>query len=41
MRGFVMVGAVVAVGLGMWGCGGGYSSGNSGNPNSITVRFIP
>ena len=29
-----MVGAVVAVGLGMWGCGGGYSGGNSGNPNS-------
>ncbi len=36
MRGFVMVGAVVAVGLGMWGCGGGYSSGSSGNPMSPT-----
>jgi plastocyanin len=36
MRGFVMVGAVVAVSLGMGGCGGGYSSGNSGNPNSPT-----
>ena len=36
MREFVMVGAVVAVGLGMWGCGGSYSSGNSGNPNSST-----
>ena len=36
MRGFVMVGAVVAVGLGMGGCGGSYSSGNSGNPNSPT-----
>jgi len=34
MRGFVMVGAVVAVGLGMWGCGGSYFRGNSGNPNS-------
>ena len=36
MREFVMVGAVVAVGLGMGGCGGGYSRGNSGNPNSPT-----
>ena len=36
MRGFVMVGALVAVGLGMWGCGGGYSSGSSGNPMSPT-----
>ncbi len=36
MRGFVMVGAVVAVGLGMWGCGGSYSRGNSRNPNSPT-----
>jgi hypothetical protein len=34
MRELVMVGAVVAVGLGMWGCGGSYSIGNSGNPNS-------
>ena len=36
MREFVMVGAVVAVGLGMWGCGGSYSNGNSGNPNRPT-----
>jgi len=36
MREFVMVGAVVAVGLGMWGCGGSYSSGNSGNPITST-----
>ena len=36
MRRFVMVGAVIAVGLGMWGCGGGYSSSNAGNPNSPT-----
>ncbi len=40
MRGFVMVGAVVAVGLGVWGCGG-YSSGNSGNPNSPTPPKAP
>ena len=36
MRELVMVGAVVAVGLGLWGCGGSYSSGNSGNPNTPT-----
>jgi plastocyanin len=36
MHGFVMIGAVLAVGLGMWGCGGGYSSGNGGNPNTPT-----
>ena len=41
MREFVMVGAVVAVGLGMWGCGGGYSNGNSGNPNSPTPPSAP
>src|SRR5258706_819811 len=35
MRGFMMVAAVVAVSLGMWGCGG-YSSGSSGRPNSPT-----
>ena len=40
MREFVMVGAVVAVSLGMWGCGG-YSSGNSGNPNSPTPPNTP
>jgi len=36
MRGLVTVGAVVAVSLGMWGCGGSYSSVSSGNPNSPT-----
>jgi len=36
MRGVVMVGAVVAVGLGMGGCGGSYSGGNRGNPNRPT-----
>jgi plastocyanin len=41
MRGLVMVGAVIAVGLGMWGCGGSYSSGNSGNPNSPTPPSAP
>ena len=41
MRRFVMVGAVVAVGLGMWGCSGSYSSGNSGNPNSPTPPSDP
>ena len=36
MRAFVTVGAVMALGLGMWGCSGsGYSSG-SGNPTSPT-----
>jgi plastocyanin len=37
MRVFVTVSAVVALGLGVWGCGGsGYSNGNSGNPNAPT-----
>ena len=36
VRSFVMVGAVVAVGLGMLGCGASYSGGSSGNPNSPT-----
>jgi plastocyanin len=36
MPGFLTVGAMVAVGLGMWACGGSYSSGGSGNPNSPT-----
>jgi plastocyanin len=36
MRGLVMVGVVIAVSLGMCGCGGSYSSGYSGNPNSPT-----
>ena len=36
MRAFVTVGAVIALGLGIWGCGGsGYSSG-SGNPTNPT-----
>ena len=36
MRALVTAGAVIAVGLGMWGCGGnGYSSGN-GNPTGPT-----
>jgi plastocyanin len=38
MRVFVTISAVVALGLGVWGCGGGsYSNGNSGNSgNPIT-----
>jgi plastocyanin len=38
MRVFVTISAVVALGLGVWGCGGGsYSNGNSGNNgNPIT-----
>jgi plastocyanin len=38
MRGFLAVGAVLTVGLGVWGCGGsnGYSNSNSGNPSSPT-----
>jgi plastocyanin len=37
MRVFATVGAVVALGLGVWACSGnGYSSGNSGNPNTPT-----
>ena len=37
MRVFATVGAVVALGLGVWGCSGnGYSSGNSGNPIAPT-----
>jgi plastocyanin len=41
MREFVMVGAVVAVGLSMWACGGGYTRGNSGNPNNPTPPGAP
>jgi plastocyanin len=41
MRDLVMVGAVVTVGLGMWGCGGSYSSGYSGSPNSPTPPSVP
>ena len=37
MRGFAAVSAVVALSLGLWGCGGnGYTSGNSGNPTTPT-----
>jgi len=37
MRVFVTASAVVALGLGMWGCSGnGYTSGNSGNPTTPT-----
>jgi plastocyanin len=36
MRAFMTAGALIGIGLGMWGCGGdGYSSG-SGNPTSAT-----
>jgi plastocyanin len=36
MRAFVTAGGVIALGFGVWGCGGsGYSSG-SGNPTSAT-----
>jgi len=38
MRAFVTTGAVVALGLTVWGCSGsGYSSGNVGNPTTPTV----
>jgi plastocyanin len=37
MRVFVTVGAVAALGLGVWGCSGsGYSNGNSASPNAPT-----
>ena len=37
MRGFVTAGAIVALGLSVWGCGGSsYSSGTSANPTSPT-----
>jgi plastocyanin len=37
MRVLVTVSALIAVGLGVWGCSGSsYSSGNSGNPNTPT-----
>jgi len=38
MRVFVTVSAVVALSLGVWGCGGSssYSNGNSGNPSTPT-----
>src|ERR1700692_5139314 len=48
MRAFVTVGAVFALGLGVWGCsGGGYSNGsNSGSPTApsasgaVTVNIV-
>jgi plastocyanin len=37
MRAFVTAGAVFALGLGVWGCGGtGYTAGNLGNPITPT-----
>jgi plastocyanin len=37
MRVFITVSAVIALGVGIWGCGGSsYSSGNSGNPITPT-----
>jgi plastocyanin len=37
MRVFVTASALIAVGLGVWGCGGSsYSNGDSGNPNTPT-----
>ena len=37
MRAFVTASAVIALGLGVWGCSGnGYASGNSGNPSTPT-----
>ena len=41
MRAFITANVIVAVGLGVWGCGGsgygnGNSSGNSGNPTTPT-----
>jgi plastocyanin len=37
MRVFVTAGAVVALGLSVWGCGGsGYGGGTNGNPSSPT-----
>ena len=37
MRPFVIASAVVALGLGVWGCSGnGYGSGNGGNPSTPT-----
>src|SRR5258706_1879519 len=37
MRAFVTVSAVIALGLGVWGCSGNsYGNGNSGNPSAPT-----
>jgi len=40
MRGLVMVGAVVAIGLGMWGCGGSYSRGHHCTIHPVMVGSI-
>ena len=37
MRVFVTASAVVALGLGMWGCSGNGYAGNNGNPTTPTV----
>ena len=40
MRPFVIASAVVALGLGVWGCSGnGYGSGNGGNPSTPTASI--
>jgi len=41
MRAFVMVGVVVATGLGIWGCGSGYGNGSSGGPSAPTPPTAP
>ena len=39
MRAFVIASAVVALTVGMWGCGGsGYGSGSSGNPSAPSAQ---
>src|SRR6267142_4391558 len=38
MRVFVAVGAVIAASVGLWGCGSGYSSGNSLTPSAPTPQ---
>ena len=40
MRPFVIASAVVALGLGVWGCSGnGYGGGNGGNPSTPTASI--
>jgi plastocyanin len=42
MRVFVTIGAVAALGLGLWGCSGSsYSNGNSASPNAPTPGPTP
>jgi plastocyanin len=38
MRVFVAVGAVIAASVGLWGCGSGYSTGNSMTPSAPTPQ---